>query len=117
MFDSALAEKLERALSVDAVLSVSAAAAPTFVGSILCPGVLQGIVLGNHLVLVFHRTKGPDSAPPETAASFLRDNESALWIKPAGAKSFAPAKADQPIRTGDRVVGIWWRRLAARAGD
>jgi voltage-gated potassium channel Kch len=117
MFDSALAEKLERALSVDAVLSVSAAAAPTFVGSILCPGVLQGIVLCNRLVLVFHRTKGPESAPPEAAGGFLRDNESALWVKTAGAKSYSAARADQAFRTGDQVVGVWWRRFAAQAGD
>ena len=58
IFDSTLAEKMEQTLGVDAVLSVSAAAAPTFVGSILCPGVLRGMVLRNYLVLVFHRTVG-----------------------------------------------------------
>jgi Trk K+ transport system NAD-binding subunit len=115
MFDSALAEKLERALSVDAVLSVSGAAAPTFVGSILCPGVLHGIVLGDHLILVFHRAKCPDPAPPQAAVGFLRDNESALWVKPTGAKAYSAAKADQPFHSGDQVVGIWWRRLSSPA--
>ncbi len=111
MFDSALAEKLEAALGLAAVLSVSAAAAPTFVGSILCPGVLQGIVLGEHLVLLFHRTKGGTSAPADAAGEFLRGNEAALWVKPAGAKEFRPARPGDPIRAGDGVVGAWWRRL------
>jgi hypothetical protein len=79
----------------------------------MCPGVLQGIVLGNHLVVIFHRTKGSDPAPPAAAGGFLGDNESALWVKPAGAKTYEAAKPDQPFRTSDQVVGIWWRRLAS----
>jgi Trk K+ transport system NAD-binding subunit len=113
MFDSALAEKLERALNVDAVLSVSGAAAPTFVGSILCPGVLQGLVLGDHLVVIFHRTKGPDAAPTEVAGNFLGANESALWVRSAGTNVYSAALKGQAFRAGDQVVGIWWQRLAS----
>lgn len=38
IFDSHLAEKLQRNLEVDAVLCTSSAAAPTFLGAVLCPG-------------------------------------------------------------------------------
>ena len=57
IFDSTLAEKMEHTLGLDAILSVSGAAAPTFVGAALCRGVLQGLVLGDHLVLVFMRSR------------------------------------------------------------
>jgi Trk K+ transport system NAD-binding subunit len=108
IFDSTLAEKMERALGLDAVLSVSSAAAPTFVGSIFCPGVQQGIVLGNHLVMIFQRTMG-EGCTPGTPEAFLGENEAALWVKPAGAAAYQIAATEQPLAAGDRVVGISWR--------
>lgn len=52
VFDSALAEKFEHDLGFDAVLSVSAAAAPTFVGAMLASEICTGIQIGDWLVLV-----------------------------------------------------------------
>jgi len=109
IFDSTLAEKMERTLGLDAVLSVSAAAAPTFVASIFCPGVLQGLVLCNHLVVIFHRTIGETSLGPGPPCGMLAENEAVLWAKPAGAETYRVATADDRFREGDRVVGIWWR--------
>ena len=119
IFDSTLAEKMKRALGVDDILSVSGAAAPTFVGSVLCPGVLQGLVLGNHLVLVFHRTAGPEPRPAGTPDSLLSENEAALWVKPLGVTTFRVAAPDYRIRPGDEVLGLWWRPfiVLARQND
>ncbi|MGA2253703.1 MAG: NAD-binding protein [Thermoguttaceae bacterium] len=112
IFDSALAEKMEHALGLDAVLSVSAASAPTFIGSILCPGVLQGIVLRNYLVLVFHRIMGCGPLQPGMPDGSLAENEAALWVKPVGAAAYRVATADDRIGKGDQVVGLWWRPFA-----
>jgi Trk K+ transport system NAD-binding subunit len=111
IFDSTLAEKMEQGLGVDAVLSVSAAAAPTFLGSVLCPDVLQGIVLCDHLVLVFHRTV--EAGPPAAASSAasLGTNEAALLVKPLGASAYRPVDGDYRPRQGDRILGASWRRF------
>lgn len=88
IFDSQLAEKMQHGLGVDGVLSISGAAAPTFVGSVLCPDVLQGFVLGDHLILLYHRMQKADG-------SDLAANEATL----------------QASRDGNRVLGMRWQRL------
>ncbi|MCC6124956.1 MAG: NAD-binding protein [Pirellulales bacterium] len=108
IFDAALAEKLRQGLSIDAVLSVSGAAAPTFVGSILCPDMLHGMVLDDHLVLFFDRLIPPGSAQLGRPAGRIEENELALLLKRAGTDDFAPAPAEQVLQAGDRVLGARW---------
>ena len=67
---------------MDAVLSVSAEAAATFVGAALGPDVLHGFLLGNFLVVIFKRTTpvaGATSAP-------TAKNEMALSAGSIGAR-------------------------------
>ncbi len=52
VFDGSLAEKLQRELNVDAVLSVSAASAPAFVAAALFEEVLLAAVWRDHLVVI-----------------------------------------------------------------
>jgi len=116
LFDSTLAEKVQRGLAFDAVQSVSAAAAPTFVGAVLCRDVIHGIVLDDWLVLVSHVC--PSSAAPADActAVWSREEQAVLWIKPAGTKAYEIAAADASPRAGDRAVSVAWRHLHAPTG-
>lgn len=52
VFDGLLAEKLQRELSIDSVLSVSAASAPAFVAAALHDGVLLAALWQDHLLIV-----------------------------------------------------------------
>ena len=98
MFDSDLAEKMQHGLGVDAVLSASAAAAPTFVGSVLCPDVLQGILLHDYLVLVFCRTI--EAGSPLVGTSGPGDGRERVGL----------------LRETGRDHRVSTRRLGARAG-
>ena len=114
IFDSTLAEKMEDALGIDAVLNVSSASAPTFVGSILCPDVLHGLVLQDYLVLVFHRTLGRDCPG---GPDCLAENETPLWVRRDGTASYHILAADDRPRGGDQIIGLWWRRFVDEASQ
>jgi voltage-gated potassium channel Kch len=58
VYDAGLADKLRASLGVDAVLSVAAESAATFVGAALGPDVLHGFLLGGFLVVI-HKQPGP----------------------------------------------------------
>jgi Trk K+ transport system NAD-binding subunit len=117
IFDSALAEKMQRGLPIDAVLSVSAAAAPTLVGSVLCPDLLQGILLENHLVLIFCRRMDIVAAETRPEPTPGAPSEFALFVKPAGAAAFEPVTAESTLRAGDQVIGARCYPLKKRQAD
>jgi voltage-gated potassium channel Kch len=54
IFDATLAEKLQRDLSLDSVMSVSAVSAPTLVAVALHPDARYATIWQNHLLTVFH---------------------------------------------------------------
>jgi Trk K+ transport system NAD-binding subunit len=108
IFDASLAEKMRQGLAIDAVLSVSSAAAPTFVGSILCPDMLHGMDLDDRLVLFFDRRISADSAQVGRPASRMDENEAALLVKPAGTHDFAPAPPGHVLQAGDEILGAKW---------
>jgi Trk K+ transport system NAD-binding subunit len=112
VFDSLLAEKMQQGLSVESVLSVSSAAAPTFIGSILCPDMLHGLVLNGSLVLLFHRTIAAGSHYEQCPASRMAENESSLLLKPAGSPHFAPVPPGHALHAGDEVLGAKWYSLS-----
>lgn len=109
IFDSTLAEKMQHSLGVDAVLSVSGAAAPTLVGSILCPDVVQGVVLRDGLMMISYRTVDPRLPPVGLHPNRLFDHGTALLLKPAGDSAFRHVQEDDRLRPGDRLLGAWWR--------
>jgi len=112
VFNSELAEKMQQGLAMDAVLSVSAAAAPTFVAAALCPHALHGFLLGDWLLAVFHQTVRDDC--PE--AGMTAPNQSLLFVKRAGAARFETAAGGGVPRPGDETLGVRWYPLAG-AGD
>lgn len=105
LFDSRLAAKMPQCLGIDAVFSVSAAAAPAFVGAAFCPGLLLGAVLDNRLALIFHRVLDgtPESSPANDAM------ETIFFVKHPGHKTFSPLAEGELPRHGDAVIGVQWR--------
>ena len=112
VFDSNLAEKMERELGVDAVLSMSAAAAPTFVGAAL-PRALMALRWTSawpwRSIARLRRTTPAWAAPPRTWPTTRPHCGSA---RPAPPDTRA-ATGDR-LAPGDQVLGVWWRPFAPR---
>jgi Trk K+ transport system NAD-binding subunit len=117
IFDSTLAEKMKRELGVDAVLSMSAAAAPTFVGAALCRGALYGVALDECLVVAFHRTLAANDLCVGCSADRMADDEAAMWIRSAGAAGYRRAAAGDRLAPRDDVLGVWWRPFQPRGAS
>jgi hypothetical protein len=103
---------MQRGLAADAVLSVSAAAAPTFVAAALCPGALFGFLLGDRLLAVFHRVVSDDASAAGTAG----ENQCILLVKRAGAARYEPLAAGAVPGRGDEVLGVRWHPLCEIRG-
>ncbi len=116
IFDAGLASKLQRNLGVEAVLSVSAAAAPSFVGAALCPEVLQGIQLPDGLVLIFARSIGHGHVHIGRKASQLGVNECGLFVKRAGSPRRDVIGPDYVVQEGDEIIGARWCGFRSQAG-
>jgi Trk K+ transport system NAD-binding subunit len=117
LFDAALAEKMRDGPGIDAVLSVSTAAAPTFVGAALCPGTLQGIVLGDWMVAVFGRIVRRESTEIGRRADRLGETESALLVRHDGAATYRDVPPDYCLQAGDQILGVRWYHLRKRPFD
>jgi Trk K+ transport system NAD-binding subunit len=115
LFDAELAEKMQRGLGIDAVLSVSAAAAPTFVGALFCPEILQGLLLPSCLIAVFQRRIEPGRDGIECRECSLGKNESALFVKRAGSGTFAALASQDTLHQGDEIIGTRWYCFQTRA--
>lgn len=104
IFDSTLAAKMQQGLGVESILSASEACAPMFVGSVLCPDVLQGVLLPDGLVLIFRRiTSGPGGCDAQ-----LQESEFPLFVKRPGEQR--PLLVDPGMRfeAGDEIIGARW---------
>jgi len=108
VFDGALAEKMRGRLDVAAVLSASGIVAPTFVGAVLCPETLSGFVLGDHLVVLFHRKAGTAPALPCGAAE-----EHLLLVRRNGEAGLRALAAGEQLGADDDVLGVRWFPLAS----
>ena len=112
LFDAKLAEKLQQGLGIDSVLSVSGAAAPTFVAALVCPDIVQGLVLRDCLIAVFHRLVQPGAPCLGRKAVQMGDNQSALFVKCAGAAAYGAASAQYELQEGDEVIAAQWVRFS-----
>jgi hypothetical protein len=107
VFDSQLAEKMQGSLGVDAVLSVSAAAAPTFVGCALCARALQGVVLDDGLVLICRRQAGEGATCPAEA-------EAVLFVCRRGQDRFEVPATGYVPQADDELIGSCWHPFRER---
>jgi voltage-gated potassium channel Kch len=108
IFDSVLARQLEHQLGIDAVLSLSDAAAPTFVGAALDPDVVRGFVLHRWLLLIVQRVIGQRSG----SGAEVR-HERPLLYRPRGARRFEPLGPAWAAEPGDEVILVRWLELRA----
>ena len=115
IFNSELAEKMQQGLAMDAVLSVSAAAAPTFVGAALCPDVLHGFLLGDWLIVVFHQVVGGDVGDGQDVRPAQRPRESVDPVRQTGrGGELRGGRGGNTPRPGDEVLGVRWYPLAEK---
>lgn len=108
IFNSELAEKMQQGLAMDAVLSVSGAAAPTFAGAAICPNVLQGFLFEDWLAVVFRNVVGDGGPEAKQAAAGTAEQSTILLVKHAGAKSYEAAASGYTPRLGDEPLGVRW---------
>jgi Trk K+ transport system NAD-binding subunit len=113
-FDADLAEKVQRAVKVDAVMSSGRIAAPTFVAAALQPNVRQAFVLGDRLLAVMHR-KVPDSWAGLTPADLVQAHQvTAVMHRPPGAAAYQPIRDEAALARGEDVLVVSWRDLVGR---
>lgn len=103
VFDSSLAAKLRNSLGVDEVLSLSATAAPAFVGAALCKGAHQSLLLPDGLAVIFSR-----KIETCQVATALDQNEFALFVKQNNTDIYQQAAQVTVMRTGDEIIGVRW---------
>lgn len=112
LFDDELAERLASQAKLEAVLSVSSAAAPTLVAAALGADAQQGLVLGESLVAVFCQRVEAGSRLEGLLVSEAFPGGSALFVRRGGALSPAARMDGVRLAAGDEVVGARWYPLA-----
>ncbi len=108
IFDDKLEEKIRHDLHIDAIQSVSGAAAPTFVGAVFCPEILQGILLPDSLMLVRHQVIPPGPPTQGAAAGEEKSDGFPALIKKQGEKDYESYARYGSGSPGDEVIGIQW---------
>ena len=92
---------MEQSLGMDAVLSVSESAAPTFVGSVIDPDAIHGVVVRDRLLLFVEQVVAKESR----ASAHVR----ALLVRGQGQRGkYGPLTQDRPPSPGDRVLSARW---------
>ncbi|HET9227727.1 MAG TPA: NAD(P)-binding protein [Thermoanaerobaculia bacterium] len=99
LFDPDFARKVETTLGIDAALSASRIAAPSFVASALYPGVITAFLVEDRLLILQQRKAGAEWAgrkPSELQGIriLMRD--------------------DRPLEAEEEALVVLWRRLAER---
>ena len=102
VLDQKLGARMQQSLGLDAVLSVSEAAAPTFVGSVMDPDAIHGAVVRDRLLLFVEKV----SAGMQGQAQVDR----ALLVRAKDGK-YAPLARGRTPGPGDRVLSARWIAL------
>jgi Trk K+ transport system NAD-binding subunit len=100
VFDSALAGKMQQRLGFDSVMSVSACAAPDFVGAALYPGASHAILLEDGLLAIRSEIVGATDAQAEGVGLFVRPRRWPLRGRREEAHVSSPAASQRPSTAG-----------------
>ncbi|MFL6193004.1 MAG: potassium channel family protein [Thermoanaerobaculia bacterium] len=106
LFDAEFARKVENALGIDAALSSSRIAAPTFVAAALFSDVAKAFLVGDRLFVLTARKTGPDWAG--RTPSDLRAGEGIQILLRNGRL----ASPETPLDAGEELLAGLWRKLA-----
>ena len=107
LFDAVFARKVETALQIDAALSASRIAAPTFVASALFPDVAKAVIVKDRLFVLIERQAGnwAGRTPAE-----LRAAEGIRLLRRNGALSIAVEET--PLEADEKILAVLSRTLA-----
>jgi Trk K+ transport system NAD-binding subunit len=112
LFDAGFARKVESSLGIDAALSASRIAAPTFVAAALYPDVVKAFIVRDRLFILLWRPAGPEWAGARPSALRAEQEVQILWRDGALA---TPGRAeidpDRPLAADEEVLAGLWRRL------
>ncbi len=108
LFDSDFARKVESTLGIDAALSASRIAAPTFVASALFPDAVKAFIIQDLLLVLLLRRAGAQWAGRTPAA--LRADEGVSILTRDG-DSLADPFDDRPLREDEEVLAALWRKV------
>jgi len=106
LFDADLARKVEKTLGVDAALSSSRIAAPTFVAAALFSGVTKAFIVRDSLFVLTARKAGDEWAGRTPPA--LRAEHGVQILLRNG----MPAAGETPLGAGEEVLAVLWRKVA-----
>lgn len=107
LFDAVFARKVETALQIDAALSASRIAAPTFVASALFPDVAKAVIVKDRLFVLIERQAGDWTG--RTPAE-LRAGEGIRLLRRDGTQS--PAVEETPLAAEEKILAVLCRTLA-----
>jgi len=99
LFDADFARKVTSTLGIDVAMGASSIAAPTFVASALCPGVVKAFLVQDRLLVLQQRKAGAEWAgrKPSELQILLRDG--------------ALATDERPLEAEEEVLAVLWRKL------
>ncbi|HXU31724.1 MAG TPA: NAD-binding protein [Thermoanaerobaculia bacterium] len=107
LFDAVFARKVESALQIDAALSASRIAAPTFVASALYPDVAKAVIVKDRLFVLIERQAGDWAG--RTPAE-LRAEQGLRLLRRGGALS--PTAGETPLAAKEETLSVLCRTLA-----
>lgn len=99
LFDADFARKVESALGIDAALSASRIAAPTFAASALFAGVAKAFIVQNRLFVLLLRPAGAEWAGRTPADLKTKQGIHVLM------------RGEQPLEAEEEVLAVLWRKL------
>jgi Trk K+ transport system NAD-binding subunit len=111
LFDADFARKVERTLGIDAALSASRIAAPTFVAAALYPDVAKAFIVRDRLFVLLWRPAGAEWAGVRPSALRAERGVQILWRDGALATPHRE-DGDRPLAADEKVLAGLWRRLA-----
>jgi Trk K+ transport system NAD-binding subunit len=112
LFDADFARKVETTLRVDAALSASRIAAPTFVASALYPDVARAFIVRDSLFVLTLRPAGSEWAGWKP--SHLREERAVQILVRGGelARTGLAGEDEQPLAAEEVVLAAVWHRVA-----
>ena len=101
LFDPDFARKVESSLGIDAALSSSRIAAPTFAASALFSGVVKAFIVQDRLLVLLLRRAGAEWAGRTPSALKAEQGLQVLM------------RGEHPLEEGEEVLAVLWRKLEA----